>query len=324
MPRRPRLLIEGGIYHIYNRFARGAEIFSEGDNVERFLGLWRRVKDRDGLTVFAWCLMSNHYHLAVRTGPVSLARTVGYVQARFGQEYNRRMKSSGPRWQSRYKARLITDMAYLGQVIAYIHLNPVTAKVVEDPATYPYSGHRELMRKTPNALIDVDETLLIYGDTLRTARRNYRRALEGALAEEWKVRLPGRLPWWGHEPDRPLEHVARAAGVDERGVSTGRSRRRMTAADFVAAASPLLGYEVEALSGRGYTRDVTRARILLAAVGVERWRQSPCELGKVLGRRADVISRWVRWGAERRITEAEFAEAHDGLDRQLSTLEGDQ
>jgi len=39
MPRRPRVLIEGGIYHIYNRFARGAEIFSEGDNVERFLDL---------------------------------------------------------------------------------------------------------------------------------------------------------------------------------------------------------------------------------------------------------------------------------------------
>jgi len=324
MPRRPRVLIEGGIYHIYNRFARGAEIFSEGDNVERFLDLWRRVKERDGLTVFAWCLMSNHYHLAVRTGPVSLARTVGYVQARFGQDYNRRMKSSGPRWQSRYKARLITDMTYLGQVIAYIHLNPVTAKLVEDPAAHPYSGHRELMRKTRDPLIDVDETLLIYGDTLRTARRNYRRALGGALNEEWKVRLPGRLPWWGHEPDRPLEHVAPAAWVDERGVSTGRSRRPMTAAAFVAAASPLLGYEIEALSGRRYTRDVTRARILLAAVGVERWRQSPRELGKVLGRRADVISRWVRWGAERRVADPEFAKAHDGLDRQLSTLEDDQ
>ena len=84
------------------------------------------------------------------------------------------------------------------------------------------------------------------------------------------------------------------------------------------------GYEIEALAGHGYTRDVTGARILLATVGVERWRQSPRELGKVLGRRGDAISRWVRWGAERRITEAEFAEAHDELDRRLSTLEDDQ
>lgn len=58
MPRRPRVLIEGGIYHVYNRFARGAEVFREGDEAERFLGLLRKVRDRDGLTFFAWILMS--------------------------------------------------------------------------------------------------------------------------------------------------------------------------------------------------------------------------------------------------------------------------
>jgi len=60
MPRRPRIFIEGGIYHVYNRFARGAEIFAEGDEAERFVGLLRKVKNRDGLTVFAWCLMTTH------------------------------------------------------------------------------------------------------------------------------------------------------------------------------------------------------------------------------------------------------------------------
>jgi len=213
MPRRPRVLIERGIYHIYNRFARGAEILSEGDYAERFLDLWRKVKARDGLTVFAWCLISNHYHLAVRTGPVPLSRLIGYVQARFGQDYNRRIGSSGPRWQSRYKARLVEDATYLSRIIAYIHLNPVTAKLVEDPAGYPYSGYRELIRKTAGAFIDVDETLGIYGDTLRTARRSYRRALKGARGEEWKVNLPGDLPWWGHEPDWPLVESVPAAWI---------------------------------------------------------------------------------------------------------------
>jgi len=118
-----------------------------------------------------------------------------------------------------------------------------------------------------------------------------------------------------------LEHVAPAAWVDERRVSTGRSRREMTAAEFVAAAGPVLGHEIAAFAGRGYARDVTRARILLVTVGVERWRQSPRELGKALGRRADVISRWVRWGAERRGSDLEFAETYDELDRQLSSLE---
>jgi len=60
MPRRPRVFLEGGICHVYNRFARGAEIFREGDEAQRFLELLHTARDRDRLTVFAWCLMSNH------------------------------------------------------------------------------------------------------------------------------------------------------------------------------------------------------------------------------------------------------------------------
>ena len=55
------MVVEGGLYHVYNRFARGAALFDEGDESERFVELLRRVRDRDGLTIFAYCLMSNHY-----------------------------------------------------------------------------------------------------------------------------------------------------------------------------------------------------------------------------------------------------------------------
>ena len=318
MPRRPRIFVEGGIYHVYNRFARGAKIFGDGDEAERFLELLRKARNRDGLTVFAWCVMSNHYHLAVRSGPVPLSRTMGYVQARFGQEYNRRHRSSGPRWQSRYKARMVEDSRYLSQLIAYIHLNPVVGKVVDDPAGYPYSGHRELIRKTGEPLTDVEQTLGIYGDTMRTSRRHYVRALKGARESEWKGELPDQLPWWKREPDRPLEEVEPSVWVDERGVSSGRPRQRMSAEAFVAATCHLLDRDVLDLRSRGYARKETRDRVLIATVGVERWHQSPRELGIVLGRRADVVSRWVRWGAERRQENLEFGEAYDELDRRLS------
>ncbi len=111
MPRRPRVFAEGGIYHVYNRFARGAGLFADPEEAIEFLEILRKARDRDGLTVFAWAMMSNHYHLAVRAGPVPLSRTMGYVQARFGQRYNRLHRSSGPRWQSRYKARMVEDPA---------------------------------------------------------------------------------------------------------------------------------------------------------------------------------------------------------------------
>ncbi len=322
MPRRPRVFVEGGIYHVYNRFARGAEILVENDEAERFLGLLRAVKRRDGLTVFAWCLMSNHYHLALRTGPIPLSRSIGYVQARFGQQYNRRRRSTGPLWQSRYKARLVEDSRYLGQLVAYIHLNPVMAELVDDPADYPRCGHIELIKNTAEPLVDRDETLGMYGDTLQTARRHYVRALQGVRTAEWREALPGRLPWWKHEADRPLAVKAPDAWVDEQGVSTGRERAELSAREFVALACRALEADVGELQGNGYGRRASRQRILLAAVGVERWRQSARELGRILGRRGDVISRWVRWGAARRQGDPGFGDAYDDLDRELSTMVG--
>jgi len=77
MPRRPRNFVEGGIDHVYNRFARGAENFVEGDGAESFLEHLRKVRNRDGLTGFTCCIMSDHCHLAVRSGPAPLSRTIG-------------------------------------------------------------------------------------------------------------------------------------------------------------------------------------------------------------------------------------------------------
>lgn len=318
MPRRPRVFVEGGIYHVYNRFARGAEVFAEGDEAERFLGLLHKVKARDGLTVFAWCLMSNHYHLALRAGPIPLSRSMGYVQARFGQNYNLRHRSSGPRWQSRYQSRLVEDSGYLMQLIAYIHLNPVTAHVVDDPLRYPYSGHRELLRRTTKPLVDIDETLRIYGDTLKTSRGNYRGAVRGARSAEWSREAPGRLPWWKREPDRPLEQIKPEAWVDERGISSGLDRRGMAPDVFVAQACELLGQDVEVLRGKGYSRAESKLRMLIATLGVERWRQTARGLGEVIGRRGDVVSRWVRRGAERRLNEGDFRNLYESLDIRLS------
>jgi hypothetical protein len=77
MPRRPRVFVEGGIYHVYNRFARGADLFSEPEEAIEFMEILRKARDRDDLRVYAWTVMPNHYHLALRAGPVPLSRTLG-------------------------------------------------------------------------------------------------------------------------------------------------------------------------------------------------------------------------------------------------------
>ncbi len=59
MPRNPRVFVEGGIYHVYNRFASGEAVFTDPDAALDFIELLRLVKKRDGWQIFAWTLMSN-------------------------------------------------------------------------------------------------------------------------------------------------------------------------------------------------------------------------------------------------------------------------
>jgi hypothetical protein len=58
MARKPRVFVAGGVYHVYNRFASGEAIFSDPNEVVEFVELIRRIKKRDGWTVFAWAIMS--------------------------------------------------------------------------------------------------------------------------------------------------------------------------------------------------------------------------------------------------------------------------
>ncbi|MCD4748009.1 MAG: transposase [Thermoanaerobaculales bacterium] len=145
MPRAPRILIEGGLYHVYNRFARGEEVFAESEEAIEFLDLLRELKKRDGLQVFAWSLLSKHFHLAVRTFAVPLSRTMRTLQGGYSKAFNQRWRRTGPLWQSRYQTRLVNDQQYIGQLIIYIHLNPVRSGLVEDPMNHVFSGHREML-----------------------------------------------------------------------------------------------------------------------------------------------------------------------------------
>ena len=101
--------------------------------------------ERDDLTVYAWGLMSNHYHLAVRAGVVPLDRPMKTLQQRVTRGINARHRVYGPMWQGRYRCKVVDDQRYLDQLLIYIHLNPLQAGLVADPAEYRWSGHHELL-----------------------------------------------------------------------------------------------------------------------------------------------------------------------------------
>ena len=317
MPRRPRILIEGGLYHVYNRFARGESVFADPEEAIEFVELLRDVKQRDGLTILAWAVLSNHYHLAVRTSAIPLSRTMKHLQGTYSRKFNRRWRRSGPLWQSRYQARLVEDQQYLDQVIIYIHLNPVRAGLVDDSVNYKLCGHREMLGKVRSPLVDVDDALICFGDTVRQARQAYRRKMRTALGEDTDTESSVHGFRLMDICDRSLEGRG-GAFVDEQGRSTGLERPRLEAADFLTIACESLETEMEFLAST--RRDQTRAklRVLVATVGIERWGQRSGALAPLLRKHPDAVSRWVREGARLRSSDPEFSDAMDDLDLRLS------
>jgi REP element-mobilizing transposase RayT len=298
---------DGGIYHVYCRVGHGEPIFRDDAEAGALVETIESIRRRDELTIFAWCVMSNHYHLAMRTARVPLWRSMRLVQGRFSKGYNRRHEVYGPLWQGRYKASLVQGEAYLRQVVAYIHLNPVAAGVVTDPVLHRWSGHHEILKGVGgDGLVDVDEALLLFGESREGALRAYVSALPGMA----RTRLPGRdpesLPWWR---SRALDDVLKpreGPRLDALGASSEPETTVLSADEFVVAAAKALDVGVPQLIGPRTGRELTQLREMLALLAVERYRIRVKDLAQSLARNPSVVSRWVSAAGDRRTSEEGF------------------
>jgi len=321
MTRAGRIIVEGGFFHVYNRLGRGERVFDQEQDAGEFIGLLREVAERDELTVLAWCLMSNHFHLAVRTGVVSLDRPMRSLQQRVTRGVNLRRRVNGPLWQGRYKAKLVESQRYLDQLLIYIHLNPVTAGVVRDPEDYRWSGHLELLGKVKKPIVDVDEVLRVFGSSRRSARAAYVRRLKGSLEEEWIGEEPGRLPWWrfGRPPkageEDPEAAIRKRRDREELGPGW---RPTIGAEELVLRGAELLDVRVDDLRSRGRSAELVRARELLMVLGVERYGLKVKDLAKQMRKSPDGMTQTIGRATRKRTEDPEFRAQLNKVDHALA------
>lgn len=321
MPRRPRVFVNGALYHVYCRVARGEPVFAEREEARRFVSVVGEVRDRDGFAILAWCLMSNHYHLALRTGRVPLWRSMRLIQGRSSVGYCRRKRIPGPLWQGRYQAKVIEDQAYLNQLVAYIHLNPVVAGMARDPAAYRWSGHGEIVGRRRPSLVDVETTLALYGDTPDGARIAYLSTLRGPVDRTWVGDKLGKLPWWQRQEPLVENRTSRPRpALDALGASTAPSPVPLDAKSFLRRALRVLKLQGDELSGRHKAQGPSLAREAVVLVGVEQFAVRVCELAELLGMNSGSVSRVLNRAAERRWRDTGFASICQGLESTVAVM----
>ncbi len=70
------LQYEGGIYHVLSRGVGRGNIHLTNDDYSRFLDYVASAREKFNLDIFAFVLMSNHYHILLRTNEANLSRTM--------------------------------------------------------------------------------------------------------------------------------------------------------------------------------------------------------------------------------------------------------
>jgi len=129
MARPWRIEFPQAVYHVTARGNNRADIVRDDHDRREFIALLAAAALRFNLKIFAFCLMTNHYHLFLRTPDANLSRAMHWLNATYTIRFNRRRRRHGHVFQGRYKSMLVADTAHWSVLSIYIHLNPVRAGV---------------------------------------------------------------------------------------------------------------------------------------------------------------------------------------------------
>jgi putative transposase len=190
MARPWRIEFEEATYHVVSRGNHRQNIFFANSDRVEFLNLLASAQERFNLKIFAFCLMSNHYHLMLCTPDANLSRAMQWLDTTYSVRIQRRNRLTGHLFQGRFKAALVEDDYHWQRLSYYIHLNPVRAKMVENLSQYEWSSYQDYTIVRPRFdWLSRREVLEAEGLKGAKSRRAYRKtclALAKKPKESWK------------------------------------------------------------------------------------------------------------------------------------------
>ena len=181
MARRKRFHYPGAIYHVMLRGNNGKTVFTSDEERRRFCLLMQEGVERYGHCILAFCLMTNHIHLAVQVNKVPLSKIFQNLAFRYTRLFNWRHKVIGHLFQGRFKSVLVDSRCYLKRLLRYIHLNPVNANMVDDPLNYHWSSHRAYMMQGGFTWLTKDKGLMEFGECRSEAMQNFHKFVMGGI-----------------------------------------------------------------------------------------------------------------------------------------------
>jgi putative transposase len=175
MARPLRIEFPGALYHVTSRGNERRAIVCSDRDRKAFLDFLGQTAQRFGWSITAYVLMTNHFHIVIQTREANLSRGMHWFNSRYVGWFNDARKRCGHLYQGRFKAFLVEKEAYFAEVLRYVVLNPVRAKMVARPEDYKWSSYRATAGygDAPDWL-DLASTLEFFHPDRDEARANYK------------------------------------------------------------------------------------------------------------------------------------------------------
>ena len=275
MPRPWRKQFAGAVYHVTCR-GNGRERIVLGDeDAQRFRDQLRDAVEQDGVVLYAWALMPNHYHLLLETPRGNLAGFMQRLNTAYAMYFRYKRTRPGHCFQGRYGAKLVKGDDYLLRLTRYIHLNPVKTRTMQDKtadekwtelSAYRWSSLAGYLDRN-RAEADVDYRWL---DLMHRSGRDACRRAYGAYV---RAVLTKTDPVMGEAYGRSAYAIGDERHVQDVENEIRQSRRKsalpgdllpprkepVTAAVALKAAAEACGISVGALQGRARSASLDKA-----------------------------------------------------------------
>jgi REP element-mobilizing transposase RayT len=184
MARPLRIEYPDSFFHITARGNNKQKIFLSDEDRYFFLKQLQYLHERFQITIHAYCLMPNHFHLEITPPSKILSRAMQWLNLTYATYFNRRHRKVGHLFQGRFSSVIVETDTHLSRLTKYIHLNPVKANIVHNPEEYIWSSYRAYLGICDKPFwLNINDTLRNFGKVRDEQRTNYKSFIE-AIEED--------------------------------------------------------------------------------------------------------------------------------------------
>lgn len=282
MPRRLRLHVPGGFYHVTLRGNHRQPIFFSDADRDRLDDVVAEAIFRLDARIHAYCWMTNHIHMLVQIADAPLGKLMLRIASQYARAVQSRLDTTGHLFERRYHAILVDADAYLITLMRYIHLNPVRGGLVGDPVEYPWSSHCVYLGVCRRDWVTTGFGLRMLGSQPKHAAARYRELMGNRETCKWGA---GELVAHREEPQ--------ILGSDEFIARVKRSelhpRSHQSLDDLIRLCSERFQVTPESLTSRSRAPKLVVARAWISHEALAGQVASICEVARRLGRSESAI-----------------------------------